>query len=143
MEHILSTRTPKPYDIRERLLLFACDVVRIAQDLHRRGPIAGALSLQLVEAAVNAASNLEEGDDGSSRRDFRAKDRIALREIKETRIRLRILRATGYLTGRDDQLINESLELVKIVATMIRNSAANEAAEASKNYGRKEPMGQG
>jgi hypothetical protein len=55
-----------------------------------------------------------------------------LREIKETRIRLRILRATGYLTGRDDHLINESLELVKIVATMIRNSAANEAAEASK-----------
>ena len=118
MEHTLPEQTPKPYDIRERLLLFACDVVRVAQDLHRRGPIAGALSIQLVEAAVNAASNLEEGDDG-----------IALREIKETRIRLRILRATGYLTGRDDPLIGESLELVKIVATMIRNSAANEAAE--------------
>ncbi len=129
MEHTPPARTPKPYDIRERLLLFACDVVRVAQELHRRGPIAGALSVQLVEAAVNAASNLEEADDGSSRRDFLAKNRIALREIKESRIRLRILRATGYLTDRDDGLINESLELVKIVATMIRNSAANEAAQ--------------
>jgi four helix bundle protein len=132
MKHTPPPHTPKPYDIRERLLLFACDVVRVGQDLHRRGPIAGALSLQLVEAAVNAASNLEEADDGSSRRDFRAKDRIALREIKESRIRLRILRATGYLTGHDDPLINESLELVKIVATMIRNSAANEAAQGSE-----------
>jgi len=40
---------------------------------------------------------------------------------------LRILRATGYLTERDDALIQESTELVKIVATMIRNSATNEA----------------
>jgi four helix bundle protein len=80
----------------------------------------------VVESSVNAASNLEESDDGSSPRDFRAKDRIALREFKESRLRLRILRATGYLTERDDPLIQESTELVKIIATMIRNSAANE-----------------
>jgi four helix bundle protein len=99
----------------------------VAQELHRRGHFAGALSLHLVESAVNAASNLEEGDDGSSPRDFRAKDRIALREFKESRLRLRILRATGYLTEREDSLIQESGELIKIIATMIRNSAANEA----------------
>ena len=88
MEHTPTSdpaKTRKPYDIRERLFLFACDVVRVGQELHRRGPIAGALSVQLVSAAVNAASNLEEADDGSSGRDFRAKDRIALREIKEAR----------------------------------------------------------
>ena len=44
------------------------------------------------------------------------------------------MRSHRYLTGRDDQLISESLELVKIVATMIRNSAANEAAEGSKGH---------
>lgn len=132
MEHTLPTRSI-PQTLRYPRAFAA---LRVRRRTRRAGiapsRTAGALSLQLVEAAVNAASNLEEGDDGSSRRDFRAKDRIALREIKETRIRLRILRATGYLTGRDDHLINESHELVKIVATMIRNSAANEAAEASK-----------
>jgi four helix bundle protein len=51
---------------------------------------------------------------------------IALREFKESRLRLRILRATGYLTEDDESLIQESRELVKITATMIRNSAANE-----------------
>jgi four helix bundle protein len=76
--------------------------------------------------AVNAASNLEEADDGSSSRDFRAKDRIALRELKESRLRLRILRSTGYLTDQDEPVIQESGELVKIVATIIRNSEAKE-----------------
>jgi four helix bundle protein len=129
MKHPISTEktnSGKPYDIRERTMLFACDVVRIAQELHQRGRIASELSIQLVNAAVNAASNLEEADDGSSPRDFRAKDRICLRELKESRLRLRILRLTGYLKEKDDAAIKESSELVNIVATIIRNSQRNE-----------------
>jgi four helix bundle protein len=119
----------KPYDIRERSMLFAC-VVRIAQELHHRGRIAVELSIQLVNAAVNAASNLDEADDGSSPRDFRSKDRIALRELKESRRRMRILRLTGYLKEKHDPTIEESTQLIKIVATMIRNSERNEANRA-------------
>src|SRR5258705_13587411 len=129
MKHPLSptqTKSPKPYDIRERSMLFACDVVRIAQELQQRGRMASELSIQLVNAAVNAASNLEEADDGSSPRDFRAKERISLRELKESRLRLRILRITGYLKEKDDPVIQEASELVKIVATIIRNSEHNE-----------------
>jgi four helix bundle protein len=103
-------------------MLFACDVIRIVQELQQRGRIASELSLQLMNAAVNAAANLEEGDDGSSRRGFRAKDRIALRELKESRLRLRILRLSGYLREKGRRSIQEAVELVKIVATIIRNS---------------------
>jgi four helix bundle protein len=112
----------KPYDIRERLFVFACDVVRIAQKLHTRGAIGVALSAQLVSAAVSAAANAEEADDGSSRRDFLAKERIALREIKETRLRLRVLRATDLLDASEDSLVDESAQLVKIVSQIIRNA---------------------
>jgi len=132
MKHPLSTaqtKSPKPYDIRERSMLYACDVIRIVQELQQRGRIASELSLQLMNAAVNAAANLEEADDGSSGRDFRAKDRIALRELKESRLRLRILRLTGYLKDKDDAVIQESVELVNIVATIIRNSQRNELRE--------------
>jgi len=48
-------------------------------------------------------------------------------------LRLRILRRTGYLTDKDDLVIQESVELVNIVATIIRNSERNELRE------RKEP----
>ena len=118
----------KPYDIRERAFLFVCEVIHAAQKLQRGDRIGVALSSHLVECSMNAAANLEEGNDGSSPRDFRAKERIALREFKESRLRLRVLRATGYLAEADDPLIQESTEIVKIVATMIRNSANNERA---------------
>ena len=120
------TTSGKPYDIRERLFLFACEVVRTAQKLHLKGHIAGSLSVQLVAAAVSAASNAEEADDGSGPRDFRAKERICLREIKEARLRLRVLRATSYLGGAEDRLIDEASELVRIVSTTIRNSESRD-----------------
>jgi four helix bundle protein len=78
MSHHATNPGTKPYEIRERTFLFACAVTRATLKLHTRGRIAGAFSLQLVAAAVSAASNLEEADDASSDRDFRAKERIAL-----------------------------------------------------------------
>ena len=112
----------RPYEIRERLFLFACEVIDVAQKLHTRGAIAGSLSVQLVNAAMNAAANAEEADDGSSRRDFLAKERIALREIKEARLRLRVLRATGFMTPSQEPLLQEAGELVKILAKIIHNA---------------------
>jgi four helix bundle protein len=116
----------KPYNIRQRLLLFACDVVDVAKKLHSRGGIARALSVQLVSAAVSAASNGEEADDGSGPRDFRAKNRICLREIKETRLRLAVFRRTGFLDQSHDALIREATELKNIVSTIIRNNEKND-----------------
>ena len=123
MSNIQRGPTQKPFDIRERLFLFACDVVDAAQKLHSRGPIAGSLSIQLVSAAVSAAANAEEADDASSGKDFRATERICLREIKEARLRLRVLRATGYLEASEDRLLQESNELRLILSTIIRNNA--------------------
>ena len=51
-----------------------------------------------------------------------AKTKIALRELKETRLRLRILREAGILTRAHDPVLAENAELVKIVAKIIRNS---------------------
>jgi four helix bundle protein len=98
----------KPYEIRERLFLFACDVVQTAQKLQTRDRVSAALSEQLASAAVSAASNAEEADDGSSRRDFIAKEKIVLRELKESRIRLRVFRATDVLGSSGDGLVEES-----------------------------------
>jgi four helix bundle protein len=112
----------KPYDLRERLFIFACVITRLVQYLHTRGPIAIQLSAQLLDSGTSAAANFEEADDGSSTRDRVAKTRIALRELKETRLRLRILRAAEILTTAHDPIIAENTELVRIVAKIIHNS---------------------
>jgi four helix bundle protein len=122
MEHTESAPGGKPYEIRERLFVFACDVTETSQKLRTQGRVAVELSVQLVAAAVSAAANAEEADDGSSRRDFLAKQKIGLRELKETRLRLRVLRRTRFLDDRVDALIQESTELVKIVASIIRRA---------------------
>lgn len=114
----------KPYDLRERLFLFACVIIRLARFLHTQGPIAIALSAQLLRSGTSAGANYEEADDGSSDRDSLAKKRIVLRELKETNFRLRVLRHAGILTPAQDPVINESKELVKIVSTIIRNASA-------------------
>jgi four helix bundle protein len=116
----------KPYDLRERLFLFACLIVRVAQFLHTRGPVATALSYQVLKSGTSAGANYEEADDGSSDRDSLAKKRIVLRELKETLWRLRVVRASGFLSDVHDQVLAENDELVRIVATVIRNSSGRD-----------------
>lgn len=116
------TPSGKPYDIHERLLLFACDIVSTVQFLHTRGPIARALSYQILSAGTSTGANAEESDGASSHTDFIAKNRIALKEAKETRFRLRVCRGSNLLDASYDPVINESDELVRILATIVHNA---------------------
>jgi four helix bundle protein len=113
----------KPYDLRKRLLIYACLIVRVVHFLHTRGSIARALSYQILKSGTSAGANYEEADDGSSPRDTLAKRRITLRELKETRFRLMVVRECGFLTSAHDPVLNETSELIKIVAKIIRNSS--------------------
>jgi hypothetical protein len=47
---------------------------------------------------------------------------IALCELKEARMRMQMLRRCDLLSAVHDPMINESDELVRIVATVIRKS---------------------
>ncbi|MGE0446608.1 MAG: four helix bundle protein [Vicinamibacterales bacterium] len=117
----------KPWDIHERLLIFACDVVRTAQFLHTKGPVARALSYQLLNAGTSVGANAQEADGASSHRDFIAKQRIALKEAKETRYRLRICRRCNFLDSGYDPLLQASVEIVRILGKMVHNALRNAA----------------
>jgi four helix bundle protein len=112
----------KPYDLRERLFNFACAITRLAQYLHTRGPIAVALSAQVLRSGTSAGANYEEADAGSSLRDRRAKRQIVLRELKETSFRLRVLRRAGILTAVHEPVLAECVELSKILGALVRRS---------------------
>jgi hypothetical protein len=109
----------KPYDLRERLFLFACLIVRLVQFLHARGPVAVALSYQILKSGSLPERTTRKR---TTPRDL-ATGRIALRELKETLWRLRVARQSALLTQAHDPVIAENLELVKIVATVIRRSS--------------------
>jgi four helix bundle protein len=88
--------------------------------------VAAALATQILRCGTSCGANYEEADDGSSERDALAKKKIALREIKEARFRLRLVRRAGYLKPEHDPVIQESDELVRILSTVIRNSQLSE-----------------
>jgi four helix bundle protein len=128
MENLDWRPTQKPYDLRERLFEFACLIVRVVQFLHTRGSIAVALSDQLLRCGTSAGANYEEADDGSSDRDSIAKQRITLRELKEARFRLRVLLRCGLLNAAQEPVVGECDELVRIMATVIKNAEASRRA---------------
>lgn len=111
----------KPFDLRERLFDFGLLTIRLVQFLHTQGPVAIALSSQLLRCGTSAGANYEEADDGSSERDALAKKKISLREMKESRFRLRLLRRAGLLKPEHDPVVQESHELVLILSTIVRN----------------------
>jgi four helix bundle protein len=132
MEHHQPASAAKPFDIHERLLGFACDVVGAAQFLHTRGPIGRALSYQLLAAGTSVGANSQEADGASSRSDFIAKLRIALKEAKETRFRLQVCRKCDLLDARFDPLLVESDELVRIIAKIVHNAIRRRMDEGDR-----------
>ena len=121
----------KPYELRDRLFEHACAIVRVAQYLHTRDAVARCVADQILRAGNSACANYEEADDGSSSADTRGKRRISLRELKEALFRLRVVRATGYLGPEFDPVIEETLELKRIVASLVRKPAAGRSRKVS------------
>ena len=117
--------TKKPFDIRERLLDFACEIVRAARFLHTQGPIGRALSHQLLTAGTSIGANMQEADGAASRADFVLKVRIALKEAKETWFRLQVCRRCDLLGKEFDPLVRESDEIIRILATIVHKTIGN------------------
>ena len=113
----------KPYDLRDRLFEYACAIVYVVQYLHTRDDVARSLADQILRAGNSAGANYEEADDGWSIADTRGKRRISLRELKEVLFRLRVVRAIGYLGPEYDEVIQETLELKRIMASLVRKTA--------------------
>jgi four helix bundle protein len=118
----------KPYDIRERSLLFAVDVVAFCRLVAGADDILRRLSLQLVAAAGSVGANLQEAQDGQSKADFINKNCIALKECREARYWLElIVCAESQLQSRAAPLIQEANEVVAIITTIIVNAKSNPA----------------
>jgi len=119
----------KPYDLRDRLFEYACAIIYVVQYLHTTDDVGRSLADQILRAGNSAGANYEEADDGSSSADTRGKRRISLRELKEALFRLRVVRETGYLGPEYDEVIQETLELKRIMASLVRKSAPRKKPE--------------
>lgn len=117
----------RPYAIRERVFQFAVDV--LARRPRRQAAVDHAEAnawAQLTDAVTSAGANLEEAEAASSRPDFIARTRIALRELREAAYWLRLI-DTARLWGADavPPLTREVQELIAITTAIVRNASRN------------------
>jgi four helix bundle protein len=129
---------PRADDLEERLVQFAIDMVKLA------GRMPGSVSArhiaaQMLRSGTAAAPNYGEARAAESRADFIHKLRIALKELNETAIWLRIIRGS-FAVDADclSRLIAENTELCKILVASIQTARRN--SEASRRV-HKGPIG--
>ncbi len=114
----------KPYDIRARSFLFACEAV-LAFPKGRLEQPDSRIWLQLISAATSGTAHLEEAEAASSRAHFVTLNRGALRELREALFWLRLIvttRRTSHEAAA--RLIPEANELVAIVTSIVKRASA-------------------
>jgi four helix bundle protein len=117
---------PEPLETFDaRAFRFACAIVRLYLDIHRRPHVPLHVSRQILASGTSIGANLEEAKASQSRRDVTAKFSLALKEARETAYWLRLLVATDLLGERTlAPLMREAQELVSILTVARRRLAA-------------------
>ena len=110
-------------DILDRSFRFAVRVVKLCGYLDRSGGVARILMPQILRAGTSVVSNIEEAQAGQSRADFISKMGIALREARETHVRLRILSEAAVIsTGKLSSITGEADEIKRILGAIVLSS---------------------
>ena len=130
----------KPYDIRQRSLVFADAVLAFAKRLRAKGAVYQEIVDQLNAAAGSIGANLAEARDAESKKDFIHKNSISLKEANESNYWLkRAWRAEKSLQKAAEPLIQESAELIKILTAIIVKAKSNPHRDKNGESENQEP----
>ncbi|MCF7785695.1 MAG: four helix bundle protein [Prosthecobacter sp.] len=119
-------------EMEERFLEFAariCALVEALPDTKTGRHISG----QLIRCGTSPAPNYAEACAAESRNDFTHKLGIVLKELRETRIWLKLSVKTATMkTSRLNPLIDECTELMNIIGKSIVTAKANSPAKKAR-----------
>ena len=104
--------------IRIKSFLFAIDIVHFADKLKENKEFE--LASQILRSGTSIGANTREAQRGVSKKDFKNKFGIALKEADETKFWLEVLEGTGREVPKE--LLNNCEELIRILVIIIKNS---------------------
>jgi four helix bundle protein len=116
----------KEYDLEERLVDFALTNIDIVESLPKT-KTCNHIGGQLVRSGTSPASNYSEAKSAESRRDFLHKMKIALKELRETRVWLHIVFKRSFVQPLRlvESALTECEELIRIFAKSILTAESN------------------
>ena len=111
------------FDLEDRLIDFAVRIIRLTKSLPKT-KVGSYVMGQLIRSGTSPAPNYGEAQGAESRSDFIHKMKIALKELRETRVWLLIISRANLLRSSSelDHLINENNELISIFVTSIQTA---------------------
>ena len=118
-------------DIEDRLIDFAVRVIKLADSLPPTS--AGKhIARQVLRSGTSPAPNYAEARGAESNADFVHKLKVALKELNETKVWLKMVcRAELMKTERMDELIDENQQLCRIVNASVTTSKKNKHRSVS------------
>jgi four helix bundle protein len=107
--------------IPERTFSFGVKIVKLASKLPKNSS-GFAISSQIVRSGTSVGANVEEAQNASSKKEFIRGITIALKEARETHYWLRIIMESGLVERGLQPLLDENLEIVKILTSSVKNA---------------------
>lgn len=118
------------FDLEDRLVSFAVRIITIVEalpDTKAGRHVAG----QLIRAGTSPAPNYGEAQSAESRGDFIHKMKIALKELRETHVWLRIIEAKPLCPPEKlGSILQECDELISIFVTSIQTARKNRGQDS-------------
>ena len=112
----------KKYDLEERTFVFAKNVIEYVRNLPK-GIAYSEIGKQLVRSAGSVGANYIEANESLSKKDFIMRVKISKKEAKESVYLLNLSTPNKTYECEKSELLCECEQLVKIFATIIRNSS--------------------
>lgn len=119
----------QPQDILERTFNFAVRIVQLSGKLDERPGVGRVMMSQLLRAGTSVPSNVEEAQAAQSKADFISRMSIALKEARETHLRLRLLTAAELVPETELQpIVGEADEIKRVIGAIIVSTRRNDLA---------------
>jgi len=117
----------RTYDLKDRLIDYSVRVIRLSEALPdtRAGRHVGG---QILRSGTSPAPNYGEAQAAESRKDFIHKLKVALKELRETNVWLKVIRKWEMVSpaSRIEPLIEETDEVIAIIFASIRTAQSND-----------------
>ena len=121
------------YDLEDRLVEYSCRMIDVAEALPntRAGNY---ITGQLIKSCMSPTFNYGEVQAAESRNDFIHKLGVVLKELKECRTAMKVIRRKELIkpAKRTDEIYKEAEELVAIIAKSIETAGKNKNAGPNK-----------
>jgi len=117
------------FDLLDRLIDFSVAIIRLVEALPSN-KAANLVSGQILRSGTSPAPNYAESQSAESTDDFIHKNKIALKELRETQVWLKVIKKAGLLDEspeRLERLLQENNELIAILFTSIATAKRNAA----------------